>query len=180
MTERGKTEMIMSRFRNPALFLTIIVLIAAKDMHIDAQQASSGSQSASIVISIALDKDHFQVGQSPWVIVTMNNRTDRDLYLHGNWDQLHIEGENGEPPTTLRQRMTTGKLRRGEAPLRGDENAETVISTEKPLIIKFDVKYLYDLSAPGKYTVYVDVKDPLSGKLLRTNTEKFEIKPPAQ
>ena len=80
----------------------------------------------------------------------------------------------------VRQRMSTGKLLPGEVPLRGDENAEKVISTGKSRIEKIDVRYFYDLSATGKYTVYVDVKDPLSGKWLRSDTVNFEIRPPDQ
>lgn len=59
--------------------------------------------------------------------------------------------------------------------MREDEYTNTVILAKKALTIKFVVKYLYDLKTPDKYNVYVDVRDPLSGKWLRSNTEKFEI-----
>jgi FtsP/CotA-like multicopper oxidase with cupredoxin domain len=71
---------------------------------------------------IALDKNDFTVGQTPWVLVTMNNRTDHSLPFHFDTIWLHIEGENGEPPTKLSQRMATGKLLPGETSLSEDGN----------------------------------------------------------
>ena len=154
----------MNTFKYFVLRLAIVVVVAASSHSLGAQAVASSSQTDSITVSVAIDKDHLPPGQSPWVLLTFNNRADRDLYLHGDWFQLHIEGEGGEPPTKLRQRMAMHKLLPSEAPLRDDENAEKVISVGKSRIEKIDVSYYYDLSLPGKYSVYVDVKDPLSGK----------------
>ncbi len=170
----------MNTFQRFFLRFVAVVMVATSGVCIGAQTVASASQTDSITVSMTLDKDHLPVGQSPWVLLTFNNRTDRDLYLNGNWFQLHIAGENGEPPTMLRQRMATGKLLPGEAPLREDENAEKVISARKSRIEKIDVSYYYDLSAPGKYKVYMDIRDPMSGKWLRTNTAEFEIQASTQ
>ncbi|MGD0941336.1 MAG: hypothetical protein ABR905_16675 [Terracidiphilus sp.] len=170
----------MNAFHRFKIRLAAAVVIAASSAALGAQTVAPASQTDSITVSISLDKDHFPVGQSPLVPVTMINRTDRDLYLNGNWYRVHIEGENGEPTTTLRQRMTTDKLLPGEARLREDEDAEKFIPAGKSRIQKFEVEYFYDLSAPGKYRVYVDIKDPLSGKWLRTNTAQFEIQAPTR
>jgi hypothetical protein len=165
----------MKAFKHHFLRLVAVLVVLTSGIRLSAQLGASTSQADSIAVSIALDKDHFPVGQSPLVILKMNNLTDQDLYLHGDWLQLHIEGENGEPPTTLRQRMATGKLLPGEARLRDDEYSQEVISSGGSRTQTIYAKYLYDLSVLGRYTVYVDVKDPLSGRWLRTKTEKFEI-----
>jgi hypothetical protein len=166
----------MIKFRALALSAAVILGVAAQSICVAAQPASPASQTDSISLSTVLDKDHFPSGQSPRVIVTMNSLLpERDLYFHGNWYQVHIEGEYGEPPTTLRQRMTTGKLLPGEAPLREDENAETVIRLGGSITHTFLVEYFYDLSAPGKYSAYVDIRDPVSGEWHPTKTLHFVI-----
>jgi hypothetical protein len=156
------------------------VVIASSGICLGGQTVAPVSQADSITVSMTLDKDHFPIGQSPLVSLRLNNQTDRDLHLHGNRLQLHIEGENGEPPTTLRQRMDTGKLLPGEARMREDEYSPEIIPAGGSETLTIYVKYLYDLSALGKYTVYVDVKDPLSGKWIRTKTLQFEIVAPTQ
>jgi hypothetical protein len=40
---------------------------------------------------------------------------------------------------------------------------------------KFQLAYLYDLSAPGRYTAYAEVMDPSSHRWLRTKTVTFEM-----
>jgi hypothetical protein len=41
--------------------------------------------------------------------------------------------------------------------------------------MKFHVSGYYDVSKPGKYSAYVEVMDPTTGKWLRTKTVSFEI-----
>jgi hypothetical protein len=166
---------MLSFFRRVALPGAMIFIIVAKCISLDAQPVAPANQADSITVSIALDKDQFPVGQSPWVLVTMKNLTDHDLPFHFDTIRLHIEGGNGEPPTKLRQRIATGKLHPGETPLMEDGNAEMFIPAGKPRIQKIDVIYFYDLSVPGKYSVYADVRDPMSRKWLRTKTVQFEI-----
>jgi len=69
-----------------------MAVIASSSICIGAQTGASAGQVNSIAVSITLDKSQFNVGESPVVILTMNNPTTRDLYLHGNWDRVHIEG----------------------------------------------------------------------------------------
>jgi hypothetical protein len=40
---------------------------------------------------------------------------------------------------------------------------------------KYDLSLLYDLSKPGKYTVYIEVGDPNTGVWLRSPAATFEI-----
>lgn len=138
-------------------------------------QASSAASPPSIAASITVDKYQVPIGQSPWAILTVKNLTDHEVALHGWMYRAHVDGENGEPPTTLVQRMMTGKLLPGDRPLREDESVVPVISPGKSYTLKFELAYLYDLRAPGKYAVYLEVMDPVSQKWLRTDTASFEM-----
>jgi hypothetical protein len=170
----------MTKLHALALSLTTIVLIAASSISLNAQAASAARQPASIAVSIALEKDHVPVGKSPWLILTVKNLTGQDVAIHGPMVRIHVEGEKGERPTTQAQRTITGKLRPGEASLRTDEYVLWSIAPAASSSHKYELSYFYDLSAPGKHTVYVEVMDPLSEKWLRTNTAMFEIEAPTQ
>jgi hypothetical protein len=161
--------------------LATIVLIASSGICLGGQTVAPANQTDSITVSMTLDKDHLSVGQSPNVRVTMNNQTNHNIPFHFDMLLLHIESPSGEPPTKLNQRMATGKLLPGEAPLRADEYySEDAIPARESITRTIRTKFFYDLSTPGKYTVYVDVKDPLTGKWLRTNTAQLEIVAPTQ
>jgi hypothetical protein len=170
----------MKKIQYFLLCIIAIVVITFGSKCLVAQTAELARKTDSLTLSIALDKNQFMVGQSPSVIVKMYNHTESVLYLHGNWFQVHIEGENGEPPTTLRQRDSTGKLLPGESPMRMDETAVMPIFVDEPRTQTFIVKYFYDLSASGKYSVYVEIKDPLTNKWLRTDTVYFEVRKPSK
>ena len=45
---------------------------------------------------------------------------------------------------------------------------------------KFELTYLYDLSAPGEYTAYAEVMASSSHRWLHTKTVTFEMTAPAQ
>lgn len=171
----------MNKSQQFVLRLATVVVIASSGICLGGQTVAPSSQIDSITVSMTLDKDHFPVGQSPNVRVTMSNQTDHNIPFHFNMLRLHIEGESGEPRTEIRQRMATGKLLPGEAPLREDEyNSQDVIPVRESITRTIRTKFFYDLSAPGKYTAYVDVRDPISGKWLRTNTAQFEVVAPTQ
>jgi hypothetical protein len=141
--------------------------------------AVQGLSQPAIVASIALDKDRAPVGQSPWAILTVKNLTNHDVVLHDLMIRLHVEDEKGERPMTRVQRNITHKLLPGEAPLPGVGGIWAIASGETSSH-KYELSYFYDLSVPGKYTVYVDVVDPSSRQPLRTNTVRFEMVVPAQ
>jgi hypothetical protein len=171
-------ETNMIKLHSFAYFATTILLIATNNTLTGAQTPSPNSQSASIVVTIGLDKDHVPVGQSPWAILTVKNLTDQEVSIHDSMIRLYVEGEKGERPTTRVQRSITGKLRPGEAPLRGDEYVDWVIPPGESSSHKYELSYFYDLSEPGKHKVHMDVADPSSRKWLRTNTAAFEMEAP--
>ena len=157
---------------------TILAISASPSLH--AQVAPPSSQPDSIAVSISLDKDHVPVGQSPWAIIAVQNLTDHEIEIHDRMVRIRVEGEKGEPPTTLVHRAITGKLLPGDRPMRIDEMAYWTISPGEKSSHKYDVSGFYDIKSPGSYTVYMEVLDPVTHKWLRTKTVKFDIQVPAQ
>ena len=127
-----------------------------------------------------MNKDHVPIGQMPLAILTVKNLTDHEVSIHDHMYQVHVDGDNGEAPTTLAQRRRTGKLRPGESDLRADENFLWTLSPGESGVRKFQLAYFYDLNSPGQYEVYAEVVDPATRKQLRTNTVMFEMEQRAQ
>jgi hypothetical protein len=174
------------------IFLTLMgaVALAAAGNFGYAQTSSAGvgpvvldSKSAHIAVSIGLPQKQIPAGQKPWAFLTVEN-------LGGNVtiafprDRVHVEGEAGEPPTTLYQRQVTQTLQPGEPQLRmGGFEPEIwpTFSSDR----KYDLSGFYDLSKPGKYTVYIEVLDVSApetkhgtGLWVRSKTVPFEIQAP--
>ena len=160
--------------------LTANVALAAAIVSAGAQTPSSTTQAAPIAVSIVLGSDHGLAGTAPILQLTVKNLTNHEVPLHSGRDmyRVHVEGKNGEPPTTMLQRRNTGRLLPGETTARTDE-VVSFISSQDSRVIPFQLSSYYDLSKPGKYTVYLEVfVDP--DNWLRTNTLEFDIKASAQ
>jgi hypothetical protein len=168
----------MSTFHYFALRLATIGMIIITSISVCGQAPSTAS-APSITVSITVDKNTVPTDQSPWTILNVKNLADHEVAIHDYAVRLHVEGKHGEPPTTLIQRMSTGKLQPGDRPLRTDEYVVWTIPPGELSSHKYKLSYFYDLSASGKYTVYLEVMDPVSQKWLRTNTAKFEMQAPA-
>ena len=142
------------------------------------QEVIPAHKSNVFYLTIAMEKKQVRVGESPMVLLTIKNLTDGLIRVPGDGctqgAKVWVQGENGEPPTTLRERDDTGRLLPGEAGLQC-----TVVANMRPLdpgestTRKFLLKYLYDLQVAGKYTVYLEVPSPEAW--LRTDTETFQI-----
>jgi hypothetical protein len=174
---KGSTEMniLMSTTR-----LAFIAMIVTSSISIGAQSTASGPKQNSISISLKMKEQQVPIGQSPWAILSVKNLTDESIIIHNYMYRVHVEGDKGEPPTTLVQRAMTGRYKPGDEPLRADENAAWYIAPETSDENKIQLAYLYDLSAPGEYSVYAEVMDPSSQKWLRTNTVKFTVQAPTR
>ncbi|MFY9644346.1 MAG: hypothetical protein WAK29_04160 [Terriglobales bacterium] len=166
-----------------------IGLISACSTFFSARAASQTPppQPESIAVNLSIERKQVAIGQSPWVDLTVENLSDHSIALHGRMCRVRVEGEKGEPPTTKVQRQMTDRLRPGEAPLREDENFLPMIWPKDipgdSYTQKWKLDYLYDLSAPGKYTVYAECMDPSTEKSstpkwLRTNTVQFTMQAP--
>jgi hypothetical protein len=180
----------MARFNSNVLSLMALVAIAASGHFGYAQTSSAGVQpevlegrSAHVAVSIALPQRRIPAGQKPWAFLTLEN-LGGSVTIAFPEDRVHVEGEAGEPPTTLYQRQVTHTLRPGEPELMmGGYEPEIwpTFSSER----KYDLSLLYDLSKPGKYTVYIEVLDVSApetkhgaGLWVRSKTVPFEIQAP--
>lgn len=155
--------------------LGLVALVIANALVITAQTTASASNKDSITVTLTMDKQEIPIGQSPWAILKVKNLTGHELPIFGNTYRVYVTGEKGDPPTTLAQRRRTGKLKPGEAAERTDEYVVWTVPPNESGIKKIQLAYLYDLSIPGKFTVYAEVADPFSHKWLRTNTVKFTM-----
>jgi len=158
--------------------LAFIAIIVTSSISIAAQTAASAPKPNSIAISLKMKEQQVPVGQSPWAILSVKNLTDESMEIHNYTYRVYVEGDKGEPPTTLVQRQMTGRFKPGDVPLRMDENALWSIAPGRSDEHSFQLTYLYDLSEPGEYSVYAEVMDPYSHKLLRTNTVQFKVQAP--
>jgi hypothetical protein len=161
--------------------LLTALLIAAICAPIDAQIAqranptdSGTTRSTTFALSIAVLKKQFRVDEKPWVFLTVENLSGGDRNFPE--DRVYVEGENSEPPTTLRQRQLTNRLNPGETSLMSG-GFEPTIHSGSDSMRRYDLSLLYDLSKPGKYIVYIEVDDPKTGVSLRSPTATFEIQP---
>jgi hypothetical protein len=175
----------MTKTRIFALTVTAITLIAANCTTLVAQAPQPASKSRTVGLTIELEKAQYDIGEKPWVILTMKNTSRQQYCLSTSPDlfRIHVEGENGEPPQTDWHRHLHGDVRPGDLP----DPPETP-PTCRPIVPKssdfegFNLLMYYKLTKPGKYSVYLEVLDPsgpqdASGLWLRTNTVPFEILP---
>jgi len=173
----------MTGLRTYALVVMAILAITVGGTSIDAQTTSPTSQSALIAVSIGMNKSVYTVGQKPTVVLTMKNVGSQETCLSAADDRyrVHVDGASGEGPETEYNRHLHGDYRPGDGPppvTQGSVVCGSIVPGSSDTLT-FNLSIYYDLSAPGKYSVYLEVRDG-AGKWLRTNTATFEIEPPAQ
>ncbi len=183
----ARINRIVQRLVAPvALIASVQFGYAQKSSAGDQQEVLSG-RSRYMAVSIALPQKKIPAGQKPLVVLTVE-------LLGGNVTtvfpetRVHVEGEAGEPPTTLYQRQVTHTLRSGERELRDDDFKRTIepaLSEGDPKVSAdetWDLSLFYDLSKPGKYTVYIEALDQTASERnrvwVRSQTAQFEILPP--
>ena len=165
------------------LIVAAIVSFLTASAAASAQSNEIANQSDTFAIRIAMEKEMLQIGQPPRVRLTIWNLTDLWIKMPGDpcagqATRVWVQGEHGEPPTTSRERMDTGR------PLPGDQPLFCTLNAGYPLLSPastpadtatetYLLEYLYDLRSPGKYTVYLDVPCPKGW--VRSNTVTFQI-----
>ncbi|MEO6816652.1 MAG: hypothetical protein ABI177_08110 [Edaphobacter sp.] len=172
----------MTTFRNIARLVTAIMIIAVTSISLNAQAASPTNQSASIVISITLEKSTVTVGQKPLAILIVKNVTNHNVMVSTDVAsyRVHVESEKNNPPKTEFHRHLHGDFRSGDGPsLASGPVVPSEIAPGAALIQKFDLTAFYDLSESGKYAVYIEARDQ-SGIWLHSNTVELEMIPPTQ
>lgn len=165
-----------------ALCVTAIPAIATMPVSSQDQSAVPAHKSNSIYVTTAMKSDHVPAGTSPYLVVTIKNLTDHAIsppsYCNGNVN-VYVQREKGEPPTTYYQRAVTRRLLPGEADLPCTLNVDVPLRPGESLTLTWQLSELYDLSAPGKYSVYMELRDS-DGLLLRTNAVQFEVESPGK
>jgi hypothetical protein len=170
----------MLLIRCVAVSATIIVAIATDSVSLDAQAALQANQPSPIAVSIAMAANRVPVGQEVRAIMTMTNIGGGIAVETGDPSnyRLHVQGPGGEPPKTLWHRRLLGEP--GLEPLEMTLPAfPRDIFPGRDVERTFLLTFFYDLRVPGKYTIYMEVRDG-SGAWLRTNTATFEIHTPPQ
>ena len=170
---------------NPCRCLVVATLVAvlASFAVANAQSDVLPNRSDTFAIRISMDKETLQTGQPPRVRLMIWNLTDLWIAMPGDeckgqTPRVWIQGEHGEPPTTARERVDTGR------PLPGDQRLDCTLNVGYPMLSPaatpadtatrtFLLEYLYDLRTPGKYSVYIEVPSPKGW--VRSNTATFQV-----
>jgi hypothetical protein len=165
---------------NTGLRIAFILTVLFSSIVAPGQATQAASKSDALAVSLKMQTEQVQVGQMPWAILTVDNISDQPVTMRDTMYQVYVYGKDGEAPTTLVQRNLTGRLRPGDVLLLHgpDLGPSTVWPAGGPgdsFVRKFQLAYLYDLSAPGRYTAYAEVMDPSSHRWLRTKTVTFEM-----
>lgn len=166
----------MRRYSALVLYLTFVIAIAAVCTSLKAQTPSQAARST-FGVSIAMKQSEVPAGQAPWVTIHVKMLRDTQFSLLEHLP--HVEGEAGELPRTMYHRQRRHES--GVPPLAGDLHSVFPIEYKagESTIRNLDLMKYYDLSTPGKYSVYVEYRDE-SGNWQRTNTVQFTMQAPAQ
>lgn len=119
------------------------------------------------------------MGQKILVSLTVKNLDRKEIaYTEG---RVYVEGEKGEPRTTLIQRQLTHGLKPGEQEVR-KFGFEPLIAPGASITLKYDLSELYEFKEPGKYSVYIEVLDESAletragaGLWVRSPVARFEV-----
>ena len=169
-----------SRFRCETAVLIVLALGCGL---IWPQASTETDQSSLIKVSIAKNVSTAPPSEAAVVILKILNVTKSNNigFTLREWNyRVHVLGANGEPPKTEYYRHLVGDFRPGDGPFLKDHSIPQLQvppggSDHWPI----GLGRYYDLSVPGKYSVYLDVRDD-SGVWLRTNTVEFEIQRPGK
>ena len=140
------------------------------------QPSGRTDQSATVTISIKVDKKSYFKGEIPIASLIVTNKSSADeSFPTAQYNyRIHIDGTGGEPPLTQTHRHMRGIYMPGETNSLRDGGVTLDIPPGKSQSRSFDLGKYYDLSAPGKYKLYIEYLDG-TGKWLRTKTLTFEI-----
>jgi hypothetical protein len=168
------------------MFVATMTAIAESQIRPIVQPVQTSNQTPSASIHIALAKNIYAAAEKPIAVMTIQNISSNEIwfsdasYLY----RVHVTSADGEPPKTELHRHMLGDVRPGDGPYLRSDSGGRPIAPGSVTSQKFDLSAFYDLSKPGDYSVYLEIYDPAgpkdgSGRWLRTNTVKFEIKAPS-
>jgi hypothetical protein len=168
---------MMKRIQVPSLLTVSIFFLMASPHEALAQTSGFVSHSDTYAVSISMETEKVTTSQSPSVAFAIKNISSKPT---GSTDcasdpRVWVQGANGEPPTTYRERASTLRLRPGEPELACTLNMSWSLAPGESRILHVLLDYLYDLHQPGKYSVYLEFPAPEGW--LRTNTVTFYVVP---
>ena len=171
----------MIKLTKLAIVCVMLVVFAANNVTLDAQTKVAATKSASISVSVSLQKDTFATNEKPLAILTLKNVSNRIVSVRTDMVdyRVHVERDTREAPRTSYHRRIRGELLPGETGLAAGGAVDSVPPGGSDTR-KYDLSAFYDLAAPGKYALYMEVLDEPSGIWLRTNTVEFTMQAPSQ
>jgi hypothetical protein len=183
---RVRYEGLTMKMRAMAVGMSMIIAMTGGSLGVWAQVG--GAQATSIAVSLKGPRANLTAGEKPMVVVTIKIIGHRTVGLSTGSDlfRVHVEGKNGEPPETEWQRQRHGDYRPGDGPALMDGPVVSVEFAPGQMVSRsYDLTKFYDLSAPGRYSVWMEIRDPSgpvdgSGIWARTNTVQFEMEATAQ
>jgi len=139
------------------LRIALILTVVFSGIVAHGQAAQPTPNNDALAAALKMQTEQIQVGQMPWAILTIYNLSDQPVTISDSMYRVYVYGKDGEAPTTLVQRELTGRLRSGDSPLpRGPDGGSSTVwpagGAGDSCVRKFELGYLYDLSAPGRYT----------------------------
>jgi hypothetical protein len=178
----------MLTFRNLVMFVVATTAMVEGPIPSGAQSAQAANHPDSVSIHISLQKSSYAIGEKPIAVMAIRNISSNAIWYSTDHylERIHITRKDGEPPKTELHRHLLGDVRPGDGPsLNSGPVDGWSIAPGSESSLKYDLSAYYDLSAPGDYTVCLEVYDPAgpndgSGHWLRTNTVKFRMEAPTQ
>jgi hypothetical protein len=173
----------MPMFHSLTLRPIMFAILTFNGTLLGAQANSKVNHAPILDVSIALEPDHVQVGQSPWAALTITNVSGDMVTVPSDISSyhFHVEENGAEAPKTEFHRHLNGEFRRGdkEPQLSSGPVISHEIAPGKSYVRRFQLTRYYDLGNPGKYSVYVEVKDQLD-HWVRSNTATLDVVPKPQ
>lgn len=179
----------MDTIRGFTLLVGAMAAIVSCAIPLGAQSAPTTSQTEWVSIHLSLQQRSYAIGEKPIAILTIKNISSNEVLFPNDFYhvRIHVTGKDGEPPKTELHRHILGDFRPGDSNvgLEGGSVVALSIASGSEGKKYYNLTHFYDLSAPGDYSVYIEIYDPSgpkdgSGHWLRTNTAKFEILAPAK
>ena len=158
----------------PLWVYLVVTIPTCGGIELCAQKVIPAHESNYLLVTITMEKRQVHVGESPKVILMIQNVSDRAVTVNGcAAERFYVQGEKGEPPTTFIERDYTDRLLPGESPLGCTLVASVTLNPGGIFKGSALLSYFYDLGAPGKFTVFAEVASPEGW--LRTDPIGFEV-----
>ena len=166
----------MPQFSVLALYQVSIIATATMCVPSAAQKSPEPVSASPIQVSISMKQSLVPVGQQILLDIAVKNVSNESYY--GDDFVPHVQGEKGELARTEYHRSRRHEPGMPELAQMGPP-PEREIKAGKTGYRGLPLLAYYDLSAPGKYSVYVEYQSE-NGKWQRTNTVQFIVQAPAR